>query len=116
MTAYSDIERTEIYSSSRISEISTSTAASTRSRASKSRYDNLILILIFSSGKHFRSKKNKPRRKPRKRSEVFPTSSSGSGGKRPNMTTYDPIMEVSFRVDDEDEDETDLLVNIRVKS
>ena len=35
--AYSDIERTEIYSSSRISEISTSTAASTRSRASKTR-------------------------------------------------------------------------------
>ena len=43
---------------------------------------------------------------------MFPTSSSGSGGKRPNVTTYDPIMEVSFRGDDEEEDETDLLVNI----
>merc|ERR1712029_1217038 len=48
--------------------------------------------------------KNKPRRKPRKRSEVFPTSSSGSGSKR--GMTYDPIMEVSLHLD-----ETDRLVN-----
>ena len=35
--AYSDIEKTEIYSSSKISEVSTSTAASARSRVSKTK-------------------------------------------------------------------------------
>ena len=56
-----------------------------------------------------RSKKNKPRRKPRKRSDVFPTSSS-SGSKRGAVNTYDPIMEVSLLMDDEDEDDLDLMI------
>ena len=91
--AHSDVERVEIYSSSRFSEVSSSTCASLRSRQS-------------------RSKKNKPRRKPRKRSEVFPTSSSGSGSKRGKVTQYDPIMEVSLTLDDdEDLDEEHLLVS-----
>ena len=79
----SDVERADqIYCSSRFSEVSSSTAAS------------------VSLSKSSRSKKNKPRRKPRKRSEVFPTSSSGgSGSKR-----YDPIMEVSYTMDNEEED------------
>ena len=41
---------------------------------------------------------------------MFPTSSSGSGSKRATVTTYDPIMEVSFQMDEEGDDETDLLV------
>ena len=48
-----------------------------------------------------RSKRNKPRRKPRKRSEIFPESSST---KRPNLN-YDPIIEVSAKADTEDQDE-----------
>jgi len=45
---------------------------------------------------------------------VFPTSSSGSGSKRATVTTYDPIMEVSFQMDEEGDDETDLLVRVSV--
>ena len=43
---------------------------------------------------------------------MFPTSSSGSGSKRATVTTYDPIMEVSFQMDEEGDDETDLLVRV----
>ena len=93
--AHSDVERVEIYSSSRVSEVSSSTCASLRSRQSKNR-----------------NKKHKPRRKPRKRSEVFPTSSSGSGSKRGNLAKYDPIMEVSLTLDDdEDMEDEHLLVS-----
>ena len=45
---------------------------------------------------------------------MFPTSSSGSGSKRATVTTYDPIMEVSFQMDEEGDDETDLLVRVSV--
>lgn len=45
---------------------------------------------------------------------MFPTSSSGSGSKRATVTTYDPIMEVSFQMDEEGDDETDLLVRVIV--
>ena len=45
---------------------------------------------------------------------MFPTSSSGSGSKRATVTTYDPIMEVSFQMDEEGDDETDLLVRFIV--
>ena len=45
-----------------------------------------------------RSKKNKPRRKPRKRSEIFPESSIT----KQSLINYDPIMEVSSRFDTED--------------
>ena len=46
----------------------------------------------------FRSKKNKPRRKPRKRSEIFPENSIT----KQSLINYDPIMEVSSRFDNED--------------
>ena len=64
----------------------------------------------------FRSKKHKPRRKPRKRSEVFPASNSESWSKRGHVTKYDPIMEVSLRLgDDEDMEDEHLLVGLNYK-
>ena len=56
-----------------------------------------------------RSKRNKPRRKPRKRSEIFPESSFT---KRSN-TNYDPIMEVSAKADNDETDDNPLLVCFR---
>ena len=77
-TANSDWERLEV--SSRYSELSSSTAHSTHSRPSQ--------------GKH----RQRPRRKPRKRSEVL---LSGSSTPRHR---HDPIMEVSSsRVEDDDD-------------
>jgi len=89
MFAYSDVERAEVCSSSKWSELSSSTAYSARSSNSKGR-----------------RKKNKPRRKPRKRSEIFPDSSMS---KKSGME-HDPIMEVSSKADNEDDDETTELV------
>ena len=105
--AFSDMERPEIYSSSRVSEVSSSTAASAMSRPSKQRLVSSEMRTFNKISVDCRSNKNKPRRKPRKRSDIFPTSSS-SGSKRGNVSTYDPIMEVSLLMDDEDEDENDL--------
>ena len=56
------------------------------------KYVNRILRSVF------RSKKNKPRRKPRKRSEIFPENSIT----KQSLINYDPIMEVSSRFDNED--------------
>jgi len=95
ISAYSDVERTEVCSISKFSEISSSTACSARSK-----------------GSNGRNKRNKPRRKPRKRSEIFPSSSIT---KRPNLN-YDPILEVGTRVDDDKLDEVEMLATNKIDS
>ena len=105
MSAYSDIERTEVCSNSKLSEISSSTAYSARSAGSKERF---VIMINFNQDQTFiiRSKRNKPRRKPRKRSEIFPESSIT---KRSNAN-YDPIMEVSAKADNDETDDNPFLV------